>query len=55
MGAVANERFNSWLIDEGESRSLGFRSVSRMLLTGLLLTIIGALIVWAFFLLLASA
>jgi hypothetical protein len=52
---MANERFNSWLIDEGETRSVGFRSMTRMLLTGLLLTIIGALIVWAFFLLLATA
>jgi hypothetical protein len=55
MGSMANERFNSWLIDEGETRSVGFRSMTRMLLTGLLLTIIGALIVWAFFLLLATA
>jgi hypothetical protein len=55
MRLMANERFNSWLIDEGETRTVGFRSVSRMLLTGLLLTIIGALIVWAFFLLLATA
>ena len=52
---MANERFNSWLIDEGETREIGFRSVTRMLLAGVLLTIIGALVVWAFFLLLASA
>jgi hypothetical protein len=52
---VANERFNSWLIDEGETRPIGVRSVSRMVLTGILLTVIGLLVVWALFLLLASA
>ncbi len=52
---MANERFNSWLIDEGDTRPLGMRSLSRMLLTAVLLTIIGVLVVWALFLLLASA
>jgi hypothetical protein len=52
---MANERFNSWLIDEGETRSTGVGSVSRMLLAALLLTVIGVLVVWAMFLLLASA
>jgi hypothetical protein len=52
---VANERFNSWLIDEGETRDVSLRSLSRTLLVGIVLTIIGALVVWAFFLLLASA
>jgi hypothetical protein len=52
---VANERFNSWLIDEGETRDVTLRSLTRTLLAGAVLTIIGALLVWAFFLLLASA
>jgi len=52
---VANERFNSWLIDEGDTRPIGVRSLSRMLLTAVLLTIIGVVVVWAAFLLLASA
>ena len=55
LGAVANERFNSWLIDEGEARPVGVRSLSRMLLTAVLLTTIGVVVVWAAFLLLASA
>jgi hypothetical protein len=52
---MANERFNSWLIDEGEGRPIGVRSAGRMLLTAVLLTIVGVLVVWALFLLLASA
>lgn len=52
---MANERFNSWLIDEGETRDVTLRSLSRTLFWGVLLTVIGALVVWAFFLLLASA
>ncbi|HLY47851.1 MAG TPA: hypothetical protein VKR21_01530 [Solirubrobacteraceae bacterium] len=52
---MANERFNSWLIDEGDTRPIGVRSLSRMLLTAVLLTIIGVVVVWAAFLLLASA
>jgi hypothetical protein len=52
---VANERFNSWLIDEGETRPIGVQSLSGMLFTGALLTMIGVLVVWAMFLLLASA
>jgi hypothetical protein len=52
---MANERFTSSLIDEREPRQAGFGSWPRTLLTGLLLTIIGVLVVWAFFLLLASA
>ena len=52
---MANERFNSWLIDEGESRPIGAGSLSRLLLTAVLLTIIGVLVIWALFLLLASA
>ena len=52
---MANERFNSWLLDEGETRSLGFASLTGLLLTGALLTIIGVLVVWASFLLLASS
>jgi hypothetical protein len=52
---VANERFNSWLIDEGETRSVGVRSVGRMVFAAVLLTLIGVLVVWALFLLLASA
>jgi hypothetical protein len=52
---VANERFNSWLIDEGDTRPIGVRSLTRMLLTAVLLTIIGVVVVWAAFLLLASA
>jgi hypothetical protein len=55
LGVVANERFNSWLIDEGKTRPIGVGSLSRMLLTGILLTIIGVVVVWAVFLLLASA
>jgi hypothetical protein len=55
LRGVANERFNSWLIDEGDTRPIGVGSVSRMLLTGILLTIIGVVVVWAVFLLLASA
>jgi hypothetical protein len=54
-GAMANERFNSWLIDEGETRPGGFRSLTGMLLRAALLTVIGVLVVWAMFLLLASA
>ena len=52
---MANERFNSWLIDEGETRPVGFRSLTGMLLRAALLTVIGVLVVWALFLLLASA
>jgi hypothetical protein len=52
---MANERFNSWLIDEGDTRRVSFRSMTGMLLTAILLTIIGVLVVWALFLLLASA
>jgi hypothetical protein len=52
---MANERFTSWLIDEGATREVGVGSLSRMLLTGALLTIVGAVVVWALFLLLASA
>jgi hypothetical protein len=52
---MANERFNSWLIDEGATRPIGVRSLTRMLLTGVLLSIIGVLVVWALFLLLATA
>jgi hypothetical protein len=52
---VANERFTSWLIDEGETRQVSFRSLTRTLLTAALLTAIGVLVVWAFFLLLATA
>jgi hypothetical protein len=52
---MANERFNSWLIDEGETRQVRARSLTRMLLTAALLTLIGAVVVWAFFLLLAVA
>lgn len=52
---MANERFNSWLIDEGETRPIGVRSLTRMLLAAVLLTVIGVLVVWALFLLLASA
>jgi hypothetical protein len=55
LGGVANERFNSWLINEGEARPTGFRSVSQMLAAAALLTVIGVLVVWALFLLLASA
>jgi hypothetical protein len=52
---VANERFNSWLIDEGETRGVEVRSIGRMVLAAVLLTVIGVLVVWALFLLLASA
>lgn len=52
---MANERFNSWLIDEGETRPIGARSLGRLVLTAILLTVIGVLVVWALFLLLASA
>jgi hypothetical protein len=52
---VANERYNSWLIDEGETRPIGAGSIGRMLLTAILLTIIGVVVVWALFLLLATA
>ena len=52
---MANERYNSWLIDEGETRPVGFRSLTRTLLTGTLFAIIGLLVVWAMFLLLASS
>jgi len=55
LARMANERFNSWLIDEGETRPIGMRSLSRMLFTGVLLSIIGVLVVWALFLLLASS
>ena len=51
---MANERFNSWLIDEGETRPIGFRSLTGTVLTGVLLTIVGLLVVWAMFLLLAG-
>ena len=52
---MANERFNSWLINEGDARQVGIRSLTRTLLTAALLTVIGVLVVWAFFLLLATA
>lgn len=52
---MANERFNSWLIDEGATRQVGLGSLTRTVLMVVLFTVIGVLIVWAFFLLLASA
>ncbi len=52
---MANERFNSWLIDEGETRQVRIGSLTRTLLTAVLLTVIGVLVVWAMFLLLATA
>ena len=52
---MANERFNSWLIDEGDTRQVGVRSLATTLLTAALLTVIGVLVVWAAFLLLATA
>lgn len=55
LAAMANERFNSWLIDEGEARPVSFRSLTGTLFTTALLTVIGVLVVWALFLLLASA
>jgi hypothetical protein len=52
---MANERFNSSLIDEGETQQVGLGSFTRTLLAAVLLTVIGVLVVWALFLLLASA
>jgi hypothetical protein len=52
---MANEHFNSWLIDEGETRQVGVRSLTTTLMTAALLTVIGVIVVWAFFLLLATA
>jgi hypothetical protein len=52
---VANERYNSWLIDEGSTRQITYGSVWRTLLTATLLTIVGVLVVWALFVLLATA
>jgi hypothetical protein len=52
---MANERFNSWLIDEGATRQIGIGSVARTVLTGVLFTVIGVLVIWAVFLLLANA
>jgi hypothetical protein len=52
---MANERYNSWLIDDRETRQFGLGSLTRTLLMAVLFTVIGALVVWAFFLLLASA
>ncbi|HTX32922.1 MAG TPA: hypothetical protein VMD09_16180 [Solirubrobacteraceae bacterium] len=51
---MANERFSSWLIDEGETRQIGAGSLARTVLTAAVLIAIGVLLVWAFFLLLAS-
>jgi hypothetical protein len=52
---VANERYSSWLIDDGVVPPIGAGSLTRMLLTGALLTVVGVLVVWALFLLLATA
>jgi hypothetical protein len=52
---VANERYNSWLIDEGTTRQITWESLGRTLLTAAVLTVIGVLVVWALFLLLATA
>ena len=52
---MANERYNSWLIDEGSTRQVGIGSLTRTLLTAALFTVIGVLVVWAMFLLMASA
>jgi hypothetical protein len=52
---VANERYNSWLIDEGATRQITYDSLGRALLTATLLTVIGVIGVWALFLLLATA
>lgn len=52
---MANERYNSWLIDEGSTRQIVYGSLGRTLLTATLLTIIGVIVVWALFLLLATA
>ncbi|MGE5617326.1 MAG: hypothetical protein ACM3UX_00155 [Candidatus Woesearchaeota archaeon] len=52
---MANERYNSWLIDEGATRQITYRSLGRTLLTATVLTIIGVVVVWALFLLLATA
>lgn len=51
---MANERYNSWLIDEGESRQIVAVSVPRMLFTGTVLTLVGLVVVWALFLLVAT-
>ena len=52
---MANERYTSWLIDEGSTRQIVYGSLGRTLLTATLLTLIGVLVVWALFVLLASA
>lgn len=52
---MANERFNSWLIDEGETRQVGIGSLTRTMLLAVLFTLIGVVVVWALFLLLATA
>lgn len=52
---MANERYNSWLIDEGAARQIAYGSLGRALLTATILTIIGVIVVWALFVLLATA
>lgn len=52
---MANERYNSWLIDDGGTGPFNSGSLARTLLTGALLTVIGVIVVWAMFLLLATA
>jgi hypothetical protein len=52
---VANEHYSSWLIDGGGTSASSAGSLTRTLLTGALLTVIGVLVVWAMFLLLATA
>lgn len=52
---MANERFNSWLIDEGSTRQITYGPVGRTLLTAAVLTIIGVVAMWTLFLLLSIA
>lgn len=52
---MTNERFDTWVIDEPETRPVGFRSLTGMVLTGVVLTIVGLLVVWAMVLLLAGS
>ena len=52
---MANERFSSQLISEGTSGPSSFRSLSRTIIIGVVLTVVGVVLVWSLFLLLASA
>ena len=52
---MANERFSSRLISEGTLGLGAFGSLRSTIITGLVLTVLGAALVWGLFFLIANA